>query len=398
MIGAFVVAEVVLALVWMLFAEVPRNLAVVWPNPQVATAIDRAASLLGFAASVCLAILLAGRWFNATRPVRRASAPAAAGALTLLFLGALILQGVFTTEQSPFLVWPTLVGLVLVPVVFLAGVWRMWVARASVGDLLVDLGSMSGRPLQAALAKALGDPTLTLAYWLPQFGSYADSDGQKLELPADDGNRLVAVVEQDGERVAAIVYDASLAEERKLLDAVVAAAGIALKNERLAAELRARVDELSASRARIVGAGDEERRRLERNLHDGAQQRLVALGMQLRLLGPRIRTDPAAAEALVATAAAELATSVDELRELAHGIHPGCARPRAHRRVGIACRALDRRDGCVGRSARAAPRGRRGRRLFRRLGGARECGEARPGVGGADHGLARRQGRAGGGG
>ena len=132
----------------------------------------------------------------------------------------------------------------------------------------------------------------------------------------------VAVVEQDGERVAAIVYDASLAEERKLLDAVVAAAGIALKNERLAAELRARVSELSASRARIVGAGDEERRRLERNLHDGAQQRLVALGMQLRLLGPRIRTDPEAAEALVATAAAELATSVDELRELAHGIHP----------------------------------------------------------------------------
>jgi signal transduction histidine kinase len=187
---------------------------------------------------------------------------------------------------------------------------------------LVELESMRGRPLQAALAKALGDPTLTLAYWLPQFGSYADSDGQKLELPADDDKRLLAVVEQDGERVAAIVYDASLAEERKLLDAVVAAAGIALKNERLAAELRARVNELSASRARIVGAGDQERRRLERNLHDGAQQRLVALGMQLRLLGPRIRTDPEAAEALVAKAAAELATSVDELRELAHGIHP----------------------------------------------------------------------------
>ena len=74
----------------------------------------------------------------------------------------------------------------LVPVVFLAGVWRAWAARAAVGDLLVDLGSMRGRPLQAAFAKALGDPTLTLAYWLPQFGSYVDSDGQKLELPTDD--------------------------------------------------------------------------------------------------------------------------------------------------------------------------------------------------------------------
>jgi signal transduction histidine kinase len=321
-IAAVVVAEVVLVLVWMLFAAVPRNLALVWPNAQVASAIDKAGSALGFAAAVSLAILLGARWLKATRPVRRASAPAAAGALTLLFLGGLILQAVFTAEQSPLLVWPTLVGLVLVPVVFLAGLWRTWIARAAVGDLLVELESMRGRPLQAALAKALGDPTLTLAYWLPQFGSYADSDGQKLELPADDDKRLLAVVEQDGERVAAIVYDASLAEERKLLDAVVAAAGIALKNERLAAELRARVNELSASRARIVGAGDQERRRLERNLHDGAQQRLVALGMQLRLLGPRIRTDPEAAEALVAKAAAELATSVDELRELAHGIHP----------------------------------------------------------------------------
>jgi signal transduction histidine kinase len=321
-IGAFVVAEVVLTLVWMLFAPIPDNLALVWPSAQVAGGIDKALSSLGFAAAVCLAILLAARWLKATRPLRRVSAPAGAGALTLLFLGGLILQAVFTESQSPYLVWPTLIGLVLVPVVFLAVVWRAWVARAAIGQLLVDLGSTGGRTLQAALAKALGDPTLILAYWLPQFGSYTDSDGERLELPADDGKGLLAVVEQDGERVAAIVYDASLAEERKLLDAVVAAAGIALKNERLGAELRARVNELSASRARIVGAGDEARRRLERNLHDGAQQRLVAVGMQLRLLGPRIRTDPAAAEELVTVAAAELATSVEELRELARGIHP----------------------------------------------------------------------------
>src|SRR4029079_7498744 len=94
-------------------------------------------------------------------PVRRASAPAAAGVLPLLFLGALILQGVFTAAQSPYLVWPTLVGLVLVPVVFLAGVWRAWVARAAVGDLLVDLGSMGGRPPQAGPAQAAGGPTPT---------------------------------------------------------------------------------------------------------------------------------------------------------------------------------------------------------------------------------------------
>jgi signal transduction histidine kinase len=321
-IGAFVVAEVVLALMWMLFAEIPRNLAVVWPNQQVAGGIDKASSSLGFAASVCLAILLIARWLKATRPVRRASAPAAAGALTLLFLGGLILQGVFTEAQSPYLVWPTLVGLVLVPAVFLAGVWWTWAARAAVGDLLIELGSARGRPLQAALAHALGDPTLVLAYWLPAFESYTDSDGQAIELPADDSKRLTAIVEQDGERVAAIVYDASLAEERKLLDSVMAAAGIALRNERLAAELRARVSELGASRARIVGAGDKERRRLERNLHDGAQQRLVGVSMQLRLLESRIRRDPDAAEALVESASSELAASLEELRVLARGLHP----------------------------------------------------------------------------
>jgi signal transduction histidine kinase len=132
----------------------------------------------------------------------------------------------------------------------------------------------------------------------------------------------MTLIERNGERVGALLHDAWLQDEPELLGAATAAAGIALENGRLQAELRARVNELRASRARIVGAGDEERRRLERNLHDGAQQRLVALGMQLRLLESRIRTDPAAAEALVATAASELAISVDELRELARGIHP----------------------------------------------------------------------------
>ena len=262
------------------------------------------------------------RWRAASTPARRASAPAAAGALTLLFLGGLLLEGAFTEAQSPFLVWPTLVGLLLVPVVFLVGVWRSWVARAAIGELLVDLASMHGRSLQSVLAKALRDPTLTLAYWLPEFGSYADNHGRRVALPAANRHDAWTPSSRTGSDVAAIVYDASLADERKLLEAVIAAAGIALRNERLAAELRARVGELRASRARIVGAGDDERRRLERNLHDGAQQRLVALGMQLRLLESRIRTDPIAAEALVATAASELALSVDELRELARGIHP----------------------------------------------------------------------------
>ena len=322
LIGVFVLAEIVLVVGWMLFAPFPGNLLLVSANPGVADELNRASGVIGFAAALSVAVLLAARWRAATPGVRRASAPAAAGAVTLVFLSGLLLQGAFTSYQSPLLVWPTLVGLLLVPLVFLVGIWRTWVARAAVADLLVELDASRGTPLQAALARALRDPTLILAYWLPEFGSYVDSGGQAVELPEDSGGRETAIVEQDGERVAAIVYDASLAEERKLLDAVVAAAGFALKNERLSAELRARVSELGASRARILEAGDKERRRLERNLHDGAQQRLVALSMQLTLLKARISDDPATAVALAAKANTDLAESLEELRELARGIHP----------------------------------------------------------------------------
>ena len=107
-------------------------------------------------------------------------------------------------------------------------------------------------------------------------------------------------VERDGQCVAAIVHDASLRDAPELLEAVTSAAGLALENERLHAELRAHVDDLRESRARIVEAGDAERRRLERNLHDGAQQRLVAMSLHLRLVETKIRTDPEGAAPIVA--------------------------------------------------------------------------------------------------
>ena len=321
-IAAFVLAEGVLVVGWMLFTPFPGNLLLVSANPAGAEELNRATGVIGFAAALSVAVLLAARWRAATPGVRRTSAPAAAGGLTLLFLSGLLLEGAFTNYQSPFLVWPTLVGLLLVPVVFLVGIWRTWVARAAVADLLVEIGATRGAPLQTALAKALRDPTLTLVYWLPEFASYVDSGGQPVELQDDSNARLTVIVEQDGERVAAISYDASLAEERRLLDAVIAAAGFALRNERLSAELRARVSELGASRARILEAGDKERRRLERNLHDGAQQRLIALSMRLTSLKAHIRDDPETAVALAAKANADLAESLEELRELARGIHP----------------------------------------------------------------------------
>jgi signal transduction histidine kinase len=142
-------------------------------------------------------------------------------------------------------------------------------------------------------------------------------------LPAAGGARAATVVEREGRRVGAIVHDATLAEEPGMLRAVAASAALALENERLEAELRARVAELQSSRERLLAASTTERRRLERDLHDGAQQRLVALALQLGLARRRLDGgDQAEAGALLEGARTELAQALEELRELARGIHP----------------------------------------------------------------------------
>jgi signal transduction histidine kinase len=161
---------------------------------------------------------------------------------------------------------------------------------------------------------------LTLAYWLPEFRVYADLEGAAVKLPKDD-RRAVTFIDREGIRVAALVHDPSLRDEQELLNAVTAAAGMAIENARLHAELRARLEELQGSRARILEAGRSERKRLERNLHDGAQQRLIALALELSLLEEQLADDSETATRL-ATARSEIAASLDELREVARGLHP----------------------------------------------------------------------------
>ena len=155
---------------------------------------------------------------------------------------------------------------------------------------------------------------------MPDQEGYVDAAGRPVQIPAKEG--ICTHVERDGRPVAVICHDESLEDESELVQAVGAAASIALENERLNAELRARVEELRASRARIVEAGDEERRRLERDLHDGAQQRLVALALNMRLIESKLETDPAGAKDLLRDTATELSEATTELRELARGLHP----------------------------------------------------------------------------
>jgi signal transduction histidine kinase len=321
LVGAFVLALWVLQVVWLLFYEQEGNLLAVFPNADIADAVDKGQRSLAGLACVAVAVVVAARWRAASRPRRRALLPSVAGSAALLLFAALLTNDIVTSSRSQTVLWLAIVSLVSVPAAFLVGLLRSRLARGGLADLFRDLKTTRGFALQEALAKTLGDPSLVVAYRLPESLGYADADGRPVLVPPVAGDRSAATVESDGIELAALVYDASLDDDPELVEAVRAAAGMALENERLQAESQAQLAEVQASRERIVAAGDAERRRLERNLHDGAQQRLVALSLQLRLLQGRVGDDPSAQE-LVSTASTQLAQSLAELRELARGIHP----------------------------------------------------------------------------
>jgi signal transduction histidine kinase len=173
-----------------------------------------------------------------------------------------------------------------------------------------------GGPVREMLAESLGDRTVSVAYWLPDRERFVDELGRQVELPLPGSGRAWTAVDRDGRRLAAIIHDAALDTSPELVMAAAAASSLAIDNERLKADLQARVEELRLSRLRIIEAGDAARRRIERDLHDGAQQQLVALALDLRMLKARLK-DPQIDELT-----ARLATALAELRELARGIHP----------------------------------------------------------------------------
>jgi signal transduction histidine kinase len=323
-IGMFALMAFPLELAWLLFWTTggsPENALAAWPNATVAGNIDSAQRSLTVLASVVLAITLARRWLLASPPLRRALVPILVGVVGILLGSVLLALDKFQIE-FPTVQWAVFGAYVAIPLVVLGGILRSRLARSTVGDLFVELrADPSPTELRDALARTLRDPSLSLAYWLPQFRSWSDLDGRPVELPAEGGDRATTMIDRQGEHVAGLIHDPALLDEPELLDAVGAAAGIAIENGRLHVELRARLQELRGSRSRIVEAGQKERQRLERNLHDGAQQRLIALSLELSLLEQEL--GPGAAAGLrLAQARAEIATSLGELREVARGLHP----------------------------------------------------------------------------
>ena len=305
----------------------PENVFALVDDPRAAVVFDW---LAGFLAAVGLAItvvMLVRKQRRATEVQRRQRAPMLYAALAVFGLVALaeLLMLAGADQAADVLELAALAGFAALPWAFLAGLVRSRYSRAgAVGELIerLNAGEAGGGSLRGALANALGDPSLQLLYWRPRAGQYVTHAGHPVELPPPGSGRTVTEVERDGERIGAIVHEELLVDEPELVRMVAGSAALALENERLEAELRARVDELERSRARVMEISLFERRRLERDLHDGAQQRLVALSVQIGMAQKMVAEKPALAARLLESAREELRAALAELRELARGIHP----------------------------------------------------------------------------
>ena len=301
----------------------PNNLLQLVALPGVSSALQKIQLLILSALCLVGLVVLAARRRSVVRPLRRSIALLVDSfALGLVMLAVLLVVAAFSGPAFETIRRTTFFVVGIAPVAFLAGLLSARLARSSVGDLVLELAPGTGSPhLRDALARALRDPVLNVAYWLPKFDSWADARGRRVLLPEAGAPTATTMIYGDGAPVAALVHDAALLDEPELLDAVTAAAGIALENARLQAELNARLIELRGSRGRVIEAGQKERQRLERNLHDGAQQRLIAVSLHLGMLENQLSEDAHASGAL-SHARREIAASLGELRDVARGIHP----------------------------------------------------------------------------
>jgi len=332
LVASAAVLVTVVELVWLLFADArsqicsdcPSNAFEITRSDDVATAILQAQRTIGVVLSVFTVALLVHRWRRASPAERRAGAPVLwAGAAMFAALAFSVANDILGQPLGQGPAWTRELVFASIPIAVLAVLLQRRLARGAVAGLVVELGEhASSVDLREALGRALGDPSLEVAYWVPAGRRYVDAAGHPLALPEAGDDRAATLVEREGEPIAALIHDPALTEERELVQSVCAAAALTLENARLQAELRARLAELQASRARLVEATDTERRRIERDLHDGTQQRLVSIAMALGLAESKLAADRPAVEPVLREARDALTAALAELRELTQGIRP----------------------------------------------------------------------------
>ena len=298
---------------------------------------------------VAVLLVYAMRFRSASRPQRRALT--AVAATSLLFLPAYFIfnfaASVLFLDQNTLdtLSWGLVVARVLLPLGFLVALLQS--RHFATTALQTLLEKLAARPTfdqwRGMVAAALDDDALRLGYHDPRAGRFRESGGGELDPPAPPGRAWVPV-ERDGQPVAAMVIDESLTEDPELVRAASTATLIAVENGSLEGELR-------ASRARIVEAGHAERRRIERDLHDGAQQHLAGLSIEIALARELAKEDPEVVARLDVLGHG-LEDALGELRDLAHGIYPPVLRDFG---LKAALAAAARR--CIHRPRRSSPMG-----------------------------------------
>jgi signal transduction histidine kinase len=310
------------------WANCTDNRFLVRSLPPLARGIEVVDRWFAAAAAAALVMVLGWRLLRDSWPARRALLPVA---LPAILLAVTVLAHTIALQRTP-LENPSnpafraifVIGCVGVLLLAAGLVWaavRTRVQRRAVARIATSLGQAPPPgSLQAALAQAVGDPELRIIYWLPDAGRHVDATGRPVAEPVAAPGRTVTTLVRDGHRIAVVSHTAALPDLEPELGAAIR---LALENERLQAEALAQLDQLRASRVRIVETGDLERRRLERDLHDGAQQQLLALSYDLRLARTQAEADGDMVTGSLLTRATDQAqATLEELRELAHGIYP----------------------------------------------------------------------------
>jgi signal transduction histidine kinase len=307
--------------------QCPANLLLVTDAPGLGRALGRAGLALTAAWAAAFAVLATIRMIRASPARRRLTAPVLVPAvLAVALFAADALHGLDRgfvsndpTDRALRLAEAGALGLVAAGVALAR--WRARRTRTALARLVLDVGAAPAPgELRAWLAGSLGDPSLELLHRLDD-GEWIDADGRLAALPTG-GDRETTRVRAGGEDVLAVVHRPGLLDDPGLLSELVTTARLALEHEALHAARRARLSELRASRARLVATADAKRRELERDLHDGAQQRLVAIALSIRLARRGIAAGDLELDARLAEAEDGVRAAVAQLREVAHGLFP----------------------------------------------------------------------------
>jgi signal transduction histidine kinase len=269
-------------------------------------------------------LLLLRQLRSAGPPLRRLLTPV----VIVAMVSMLFLFGFFVTESSHSHMVNVLGSLyaataLMIPFAILLGLGleRQFMGQA-LARFMDQLAGATPSRLEALMADALHDPSLTIAYRRPRMGTYVDSSGSQVAIPAAPFRCAATEIERDGYPVASVLYDAALSDQEAFVRAAGAAAALRLEHAQMEADLKASMGELARSRRRLVETADAERQRIERDLHDGAQQHLVGMRLKLELATGAIKDDRELGERMLSEIGSELEEALDDLRSLAQGVYP----------------------------------------------------------------------------